>query len=145
VAKTRIERERVTRSSVEVAKVGEELAREVSGFALNFATVAHGAVRAGLEDLFHAPVLADTVVDAGEAILGSQVEESGELVFNLGPRQFLDHSVVHDEEFLLFAVRGSGWAGDACERLGHHGGVSGLVVVVMVVVVRGVDAAEGVG
>ena len=89
---------------VEVAKVGEELAGEVSSLALDLAAVTHGAVGAGLEDLLHAPVLADTVVDAGEAVLRAQVEEGGELVFNLGPGELLDHTVVHDEELLLLAV-----------------------------------------
>lgn len=104
VAKTKTQRCQQAKSLVEVPKVGEELAGEVCGFALNFAAVAHGAVRASLEDLFHAPVLADAVVDTGEAVLGSQVEEGGELVFDLGPRELLDHAVVHDEELLLLAV-----------------------------------------
>lgn len=105
---------------VEVTKVGEELAGEVSSLALDLAAVTHGAVRAGLEDLLHTPVLANAVVDAGEAILGAKVEESGELVFNLGPGKLLDHTVVHDEELLLFTVGGSSRAGDTCKRLGDH-------------------------
>ena len=104
VAKTKTQRCQQAKSLVEVPKVGEELAGEVSGLALDLAAVTHGAVRAGLEDLFHAPVLADAVVDAGETVLGAQVEEGGELVFDLGPGELLDHAVVHDEELLLLAV-----------------------------------------
>lgn len=123
---------------VEVAEVGQELAREVRGLGLDLAPVAHGAVGAGLEDLFHTPVLADAVVDAGQAILGAQVEEGSELVFNLRPGQLLDHAVVHDEELLLLAVGGAGRARDSGERLGDHGGVGGLLVVVVMVVMLGV-------
>lgn len=93
----------------------------MSSFALHFAAVAHGAVGAGLEDLFHAPVLADAIVDTGKTVLGAQVEEGGELVFDLGPGELLDHAVVHDEELLLLAVGWARGAGNACERLGHHG------------------------
>jgi hypothetical protein len=109
---------------------------------LNFAAVTHGAIRAGLEDLFHAPVLANAVVDAGEAILGAKVEEHSELVLDLGPRELLDHAVVHDEELLLLAVGWARRARDAGKRLSHHRCVCWLVVVVMVVCVRSVDAAE---
>jgi hypothetical protein len=132
------------KSLVEVAKVGEELAGEVGSFLLDFAAVTHGAVGASLENLLHAPVLANAVVDAGEAVLGAQVEEDGELVLDLRPRELLDHAVVHDEELLLFAVGGACRARDAGERLSHHRCVCWLVVVMVVVCVRSVDAAEGV-
>jgi hypothetical protein len=129
---------------VEVAKVGEELAGEVCCLLLDFAAVAHGAVRAGLENLLHAPVLANAVVDAGEAILGAEVEEDSELVLDLRPRELLDHAVVHDEELLLLTVGGTSRARDAGKRLSHHRCVCWLVVMVVVVCVRSVDAAEGV-
>jgi hypothetical protein len=132
------------RDLVEVAKVGEELAGEVGGFLLDFAAVAHGTVRAGLEDLLHAPVLANAVVDAGETVLGAKVEEDGELVLNLGPRKLLDHAVLPEEELLLLTVGGTSRARDAGKRLSHHRCVCWLVVMVVVVCVRSVDAAEGV-
>jgi hypothetical protein len=122
-------------NSVEIAKVGQELAREVSGFGLNLAAVTCGAVRTGLEDPLHAPFLADAVVDTSEAVLGAKIEERGELVLDFRPGEFFDHTIVHDEELLLLVVRWTGKARDAWLKLSPHGCAGWLRVVVMGIVV----------
>lgn len=70
---------------LEISEVAKELSREVRSFVLDLPAVAHGAIRAGLQDLLHPPRLADAVVDAGQTILGSEIEEVRELVLNLRP------------------------------------------------------------
>ena len=106
--------------SNKVAKVSEELAGEVSSLALNLAAVIYMAIAASLEDVLHTPVLANAVIDTGEAVSGAQIEESGELVFDLGPGKLLDYAVVHNEELLLLAIRWTYRAGKARRGLGHH-------------------------
>ena len=59
---------------------------EVGGLALNLTPVTRGAVRVCLQNLFHAPASSDAIVNAGETILGAQLEEAGKPVLDLWPR-----------------------------------------------------------
>lgn len=127
---------------VEVPKITQELPREMRGLVLDLPAIAHGAIRTGFEDLLHTPRLANAVVDAGQTILGPEVEEVRELILDLGPRQFLDDAVEHDEELLLFAIRGSGWTGYPGKSL--RAGVVGMRVARVGWADVVVDAVEGV-
>jgi len=106
--------------SIKVAKVGEKFAGKVSSLALNLAAVISGSIAASLEDVLHTPVLANAVVDTGEAVSGAQIEEISELVFELRPGKLLDYAVVHDEKLLLVAIRWTCRAGNARKGLRHR-------------------------
>jgi hypothetical protein len=55
----------------------------------------------------HAPITACAVVDASESILIARIEEFRVLDSNFAPGKLPNETVVHDEEFLFFCVRGS--------------------------------------
>jgi hypothetical protein len=104
----------MTPDLVEVAKVDQKSAREVSGFGLSLFAISQGAVKTGLKDILHASVLAGAVVDISGAVAGVKVEEIGKLILNLGPREPSDHAVVHDKELSLLIVGLTGRARDTC-------------------------------
>jgi hypothetical protein len=84
----------------------------VNCLALDLVTITHG-VEVGFENCVHAPHLACAVVNAGDGILGAQVEEARKLDLYLGPRLLPNNTVVHDEESLFICVRGSSRPNDA--------------------------------
>ena len=59
----------------------------------------------GLQHFLHAPALAKPIVDASETIPCADVEKICEFVLYLGPGELSNDALVHDEEFLLLAVR----------------------------------------
>jgi hypothetical protein len=76
-------------------------------------------VEVGVENFVYAPHLACAVVNAGDGILGAQVEEARKLELDLylGPRALPNDTVVHDGKPLFVRVRGSSRPKDARRRL----------------------------
>jgi hypothetical protein len=93
-------------SLARVAKVFQKLPSEATGFALNYATVTHGA-SVGVRNLIHGPHLAYAVVNTSESILGAKIGEARKLALYLGLGEFSNDAEVHDEEPLFICVRRS--------------------------------------
>ena len=71
-------------SLVKIAKVHQKVPRKATCLALDSVTITHG-VEVSVENLVHAPHLACAVVNAGDGILGAQVEQARKLNLYLGP------------------------------------------------------------
>jgi hypothetical protein len=97
-----------------------------------------------LQDLFHTPTPSNAIVRVSKPVFAAQVEKSGGFILNIWPGELFDRAVVHDEEFLLFVVRGSG--GTRFARWNFRRVVDlGVIVVAAVPIVwfKAVDAAWG--
>ena len=99
-------------SLVKIAKIRQEIPRKATCLALDYVTITRG-VEVGVENFIHAPHLACAVVNAGDGILGAQVEKARKLDLYLGPRALPNNTVVHNEEYLFVRVRGSSRPDDA--------------------------------
>ena len=84
-----------------IANLLKKVRRQHLGFFFDFRNI---TLRAAEQYGFHAPFVADAVIDAVQSVFGPRAEEVFEHLFDIVPRFLLDDPMVHDEESLLSAI-----------------------------------------